>query len=304
MTLAQIKYFLTAVEMGSFSAAAEELYISQSSFSKQIKSLEDEIGAPLFLRANNRISLTEVGKAFLKYAHSLDSTYTSMRRHISTLLNADSKVAFTLGTLPLMHEYCIAEQLTRFQETAHDVQINIFEANQPYLLRGLDNGTLELAIVRMDYLSREKYKIFPLRVDHLELVCTTSVATRFAGRKISLRDLRDENFVILDDSDIYTLCMDCFRKADVTPKISYTTSRHLYLLSMVNSGLGMCLLPKDMVNTKMFPNLVSLHFEESAMTTIGIAQARDTEISAAAGLLYRYFTDSGLTAASESAAAK
>ena len=123
-------------------------------------------------------------------------------------------VAFTLGTLPLMHEYCIAEQLTRFQETAHDVQINIFEANQPYLLRGLDNGTLELAIVRMDYLSREKYKIFPLRVDHLELVCTASAATRFAGRKISLRDLRDENFVILDDSDIYTLCMDCFRKAE------------------------------------------------------------------------------------------
>ena len=64
MTIAQIKYFLSVLEHGSFSEAAEEMYISQSSFSKQIKNLETELGVALFLRSNAKVSLTPAGEIF------------------------------------------------------------------------------------------------------------------------------------------------------------------------------------------------------------------------------------------------
>ena len=68
MTIAQIKYFLAILEYSNFSNAAEEMYISQSSLSKQIKSLENELFITLFSLSNNKVSLSPGGKLFYKYA--------------------------------------------------------------------------------------------------------------------------------------------------------------------------------------------------------------------------------------------
>ena len=68
MNFNQLKYFVAIVEQGSFWAAALEEYISQSSLSKQIKALENELGVVLFKRSGNKITLTEAGQCFYEYA--------------------------------------------------------------------------------------------------------------------------------------------------------------------------------------------------------------------------------------------
>ena len=85
MTILQVKFFLAICEFGGFSAAADEMYISQSSLSKQIKSLETELGLPLFLRSNNKVSLTPGGEMFLTYARIFVNTYSDMVAHLSGL---------------------------------------------------------------------------------------------------------------------------------------------------------------------------------------------------------------------------
>ena len=85
MTIAQIKYFLAILEYSNFSNAAEEMYISQSSLSKQIKSLENELGITLFARSNNKVSLSPGGKLFYKYAKIISENYENLRREISAL---------------------------------------------------------------------------------------------------------------------------------------------------------------------------------------------------------------------------
>ena len=74
MTMAQIQHFLDIVNWGGFSAAVSETFISQSSLSKQIKSLESELNVQLFDRTNNKIALTPGGTAFLEYARKLNNT--------------------------------------------------------------------------------------------------------------------------------------------------------------------------------------------------------------------------------------
>lgn len=71
MNFNQLKYFVAIVEQGSFWAAALEEYISQSSLSKQIKTLENELGVVLFNRSGNKITLTEAGQCFYEYALKL-----------------------------------------------------------------------------------------------------------------------------------------------------------------------------------------------------------------------------------------
>ena len=75
MEIKQVQYFLTVAEAGSFSVAAEDLYISQSSLSKQIIALEKELGIPLFDRSKRKIALTPAGETYLKHARNIHAEY-------------------------------------------------------------------------------------------------------------------------------------------------------------------------------------------------------------------------------------
>ncbi|MEW7001368.1 LysR family transcriptional regulator [Serratia ureilytica] len=66
MNFRHIQAFLALVEEKHFGKAAKRIHITQSAFSMQIKALEEEIGAPLFIRNNRNVELTEVGEVFLK----------------------------------------------------------------------------------------------------------------------------------------------------------------------------------------------------------------------------------------------
>ena len=68
MNFRHIQAFLTLVEEKHFGKAAKLIHVTQSAFSMQIKALEEEIGAPLFIRTNRNVELTEVGEIFLKNA--------------------------------------------------------------------------------------------------------------------------------------------------------------------------------------------------------------------------------------------
>ena len=68
MTLQQLTYFLAAVEHGSFSAAAESLFMAQPSLSEQIRRLEAELGVALFARGGRGLELTEAGRLFRPHA--------------------------------------------------------------------------------------------------------------------------------------------------------------------------------------------------------------------------------------------
>lgn len=71
MELRQLRYFLKAMELSNFTEAAQQLYISQSTLSQQIKQLEDELGMPLFNRIGKRVTITEAGLLFAEYADNL-----------------------------------------------------------------------------------------------------------------------------------------------------------------------------------------------------------------------------------------
>lgn len=82
MTEEQISTFLVILQRGSFSAAAQELYISQPAITHRIKTLESELGVALFVRNNARAMLTPAGKAFAQEAQSLHNAFCNARSSV------------------------------------------------------------------------------------------------------------------------------------------------------------------------------------------------------------------------------
>lgn len=75
MELRELRYFLAVAQELNITKAAEYLYISQPSLSKQMQNLEKEVGKPLFVRSNRRITLTETGMLLKKRAEEILSLY-------------------------------------------------------------------------------------------------------------------------------------------------------------------------------------------------------------------------------------
>src|SRR5690625_2301958 len=120
MELRHIRYFLALAEELNFSRAAERLYIAQPPLSRQIKELEDKIGAKLFHRTNRQVELTNAGKVFLKKAyHILDQVEQAC---ISTRLSSTGREGeFHIGFNGAIHD--LIPTLQNYRELYPEVGI-------------------------------------------------------------------------------------------------------------------------------------------------------------------------------------
>lgn len=293
MTMAQIQHFLAIVNWGGFSAVASETFISQSSLSKQIKTLESELNVQLFDRTNNKIALTPGGRVFLEYAKKMDDIYNAMLLDMEQYNNA--KKTISVGILPLEQGYRLWERLTSYQVSMERVQVNITEDNQGKLMPLLDHGKLDFAIVRMDELDPEVYEFHPIYRDKLVLVYRDTQEGIPAQEPVPLSQLSHLPFVLMSaESVLHNLCVRQFHRENFHPSVIYTAARHRYLLNLVNSGLGVTILPKALVNTTLFPQLCCKELDQGLESLIGVVRLRHARLSAGAEHLYEFFAQQGI----------
>jgi len=136
MSLDAIRGFESAARHLSFTAAAEELCITQSAVSKQVKSLEDALGAPLFLRGGKGLSLTPQGRELYEAARASLSQLASA---VDRLLAVD-RASVAVTTTPSFAALWLAPKLAKFQqlEPAIDVRVDASEARVNLEREGLD----------------------------------------------------------------------------------------------------------------------------------------------------------------------
>ena len=289
MTYSQIHYFLTIEGSRSFSHAAEELFISQSSLSKQIKALEEELGVKLFIRTSSRVDLTASGEYFLEFAKKTRNDYLELVDKLSTI--DDTKTSrVKVGTLPFLAQYNLLGMMARFQEANDRIHLDILEREQKEIVYMLDNHVLDLAIARTDFMDMEKYEIKPLMDDALVLVCASGHPLSKL-ENVSMDQLKDETFILLDHkSTINRLCMDACRRSGFTPNVKYTLSGHELLLTMVSSGLGITLFPRRLVINDVSLQLAAVELKEPLVSSVALIRRKDKKASFGAERFFNTFT--------------
>lgn len=161
MELRELRYFLAIAREQSISKAAEFLYITQPSLSRQMQNLENEIGKQLFVRGNKKITLTETGILLRKRAEEILDLYektkselTSSNGNIAGDIYIGGGESYTLST--------IAKVAKSLQEEYPDVRFNIFSGDTEDVMDKLDKGLIDFGIlVEPADLSRYEYIRLP-----------------------------------------------------------------------------------------------------------------------------------------------
>ncbi|MCU1721398.1 LysR family transcriptional regulator [Pseudomonas sp. 5P_5.1_Bac1] len=242
MTLRQIRHFIAVAETGSISAAAQAVFISQSTLTLAIQQLEEEIGVSLFSRHAKGMTLTHQGHQFLRQAHLILATVDNAKR---SLQQSTDQVAgqLTIGVTSLVAGYYLADLLTRFQRAYPNVEIRVTEDERPYIEHLLVAGEIDVGVLILSNLE-----------DRLAL--QTEVLTHSPHRlwlpaqhpllerdSISLADVADEPLIQLNVDEMEQNARRMWAGAGLQARISLRTASTEAVRSLVAAGLGVSIQP-------------------------------------------------------------
>ena len=176
MELRQLRYFSAIAKHGSFSKAAEQVFVAQSALSHQLAQLESELGARLFHRSRRGVELTEAGRVFLAHATAILRQVEDARASVMNVAGEPSgKVVFGVPhsasnalALPLLQ--AVREQLPK-------VELELTEELTGNLVPQLRSGQINLAVL-FDDGTLDEFERTVLLDEHLSLISSATAADR------------------------------------------------------------------------------------------------------------------------------
>lgn len=236
MEFHQLEYFLAVAKYQSFTKAAEEINVSQSSLSIQIGKLEAELGVRLFERTTRSLFLTAVGKEFQPYALRMMADSKAAKVMIEQFISAD-RGTIKIGAFPGSRYFGFIDLVSQFKKISPNITFDIFEAECLGLLATLKSLEIDVAFLT-HYHETDGIHFYPLYDDHLVLALHQNhpLASRTS---ISLEELTSEPLIFNVETTVYKNALEAFDQLGLTPNIVLRTHGHLSsTLGFVSSGLG------------------------------------------------------------------
>jgi DNA-binding transcriptional LysR family regulator len=193
MDLVQLEHFLAVAEERTFTRAAERVFRTQPALSQSIKKLETELGAPLFMRDNGDVSLTEAGKLLEHYAQRMLKLRDEAARSIAQLQNLET------GTLSIAaHEsaalYLLPNAILHFLQLFPDVKVSVKRARLDEIPRMVLNREIQLGFLK-DAPAFQELESIDVHADRMALIA--SPRHRLAERTgVTVTDLDGVPFVV------------------------------------------------------------------------------------------------------------
>jgi len=201
-TLQQLRIVKTIAVENSFKTAAEVLFMSQPSLSKQVKLLENRLGILLFDRSNRKIKLTEGGKLFLQYADRTLSLCEETCRALNDLKNGD-RGNLTVGASQTIGTYFVPQIIALFAKNYPQIKLNVEVDSTRIITKRVIDRDIDIALVggQIPQELNEKLEIETFAEDELTLIVPKSHPFVTNNLKvITKEDLYHLNFITLNDS--------------------------------------------------------------------------------------------------------
>lgn len=278
MELRHLRYFVALSERRHFALAAEQVHVTQSTLSHQIKQLEDELDCRLFDRTSKQVSLTQAGSLFLTYAsqalNNVDAGIRTLRR-ASDQLSGEIRVGAGQSFCAWLIPTCVQA----FHSTHPEVRVVIEDVVASYLIDHLTSGELDLGIgYRPDGVSKIVFE--PLYNEELRLV--VPIGHPFAQRKrVRMVELHNQPLVLLRNTFGTRLLLDeCFESVGAEPKVIVETTSNVTSLALARAlNVGTIAADHPAVDS---PGLQVVAIESPTPSrTFGLMWKRDAEKSIA-----------------------
>jgi DNA-binding transcriptional LysR family regulator len=243
MELRHLRYFLVVGELLSFTKASAQLRIAQPALSRRIQDLEDEIGVDLLKRSPRGVSLTAEGKLFLEKTRSLLKLADDSVEQVRALARGQFG-ELHIGYSPSPTVEVLPPALAAFQKAFPHVNVILHDASRREIVDGLQDGTLELAI--MPDAANSQTPGIEFEVLRTYPICVTFAPTHpFARLKsIPLEKLANEPIVGYSRKDYpeyYPLIERLFLPLGLKPRIAVECDSASSLITAVETGRGVAL---------------------------------------------------------------
>ncbi|MXQ52154.1 LysR family transcriptional regulator [Shimazuella alba] len=278
MELLQLEYFRTVARLEHMTEAAGVLHITQSSLSKTIQRLEEDLGVALFDRNGRKLRLNEFGRSFLQRVERALLELEEGKREIVDLTSSD------YGTLSLAVNtaYILPDILHRFREIRPQVQFHVQQLQTHEMKKQMKKGEIDFCLSSPPIQGSEVVCDIVFQEEIYVIVPTTH---RFANRdRVGLSELKEERFVSLKKGYGIRDLMDIYcEKVGFVPENAYEGNEPATLSPLVQAGLGISFIPKSALQVWSPENIVFLQIKDPVcIREVGLSRHQSRYLSSAA----------------------
>ncbi len=253
----QLRIFYHAAKKLNFTAAANELFITQPAVTFQVKTFEEYCNLKLFKKRGRKIYLTDEGKALYEYAEKIFRYEKEIINVIDDMRELKRGV-LSLGTTKAYARYFMPLMISTFHENFPNIKIQLNEGSSLDMIYSLLDLKIEVAVIAKP-VDHPEVRFIPFSKEEMAII--TSADHPFAKKKaISIKQLAEEPFIMRENgSGTRKLVENLFDEEHCSPNVLMETSNTEFIKELVIRGEGVSFLVKEAVNAEI---------QEGKLTTV------------------------------------
>jgi DNA-binding transcriptional LysR family regulator len=285
MNIQKYMAFVKTVECGSFTKAAVALNYTQSGISRMIKDLETEWGVSLLERNRAGVSLTSDGLKLLPQLERICNEHRILMKQIEDLHDMQSGL-IRIGTFSSVATHWLPNMIKIFQKDYPKIHFELLLGDYTEIESWILEGRVDFGFLRLP--SKADLETIFLEQDRLLVIIPQDHPLANCD-KFPINELLNSPFMLLErgaNSDM----IEIFEKHQISPQVHFTTWDDYAIMSMVEKGLGISILP-ELILQRIPYQVIAKELEVPAFRKIGIAMREQKSLSLAVKRFLEYLPD-------------
>ena len=273
MQMREIEYVATVAEHGSFSKAAEKLFVSQPALSQSVQRLEEKLGVKLLNRAGNPVVLTDAGQQFMEQGYEILLAREMIYKKMADVKNMASG-KLTIGISQFYGKYYISRLLPLFNKKYPGIKVHITEEISSVLEEMILQGKIDFGIFSLPISSRKiRYEtifaeeiLFAAPKGH-PITKHTNPGKSTTIPKVNLSLFSGEDFIMVKEGQrLHTIGMELCKKAGFVPRVVFESRNTETVNAFIAGGMGVGFIP-EAIRKYSLPEHRALYFHLKGMET-------------------------------------
>lgn len=265
MNLQKYLSFVKTVEYGSFTKAAEILSYTQSGISRMIADLEKEWGVILLERNKNGVKPTSDGMKLLPYAQNLCIDFDKLKMQVDELNGLQSGL-IRIGTFSSVATHWLPNIIKEFQKDYPNIDYELLLGDYTEIEEWIHTGRVDCGFLRLP--THPEFETIFLQKDKLMAIIPENHSLKDCN-KFPVTALCNEPFMLLEKGAKAEIS-EIFERNNLTPNVKFTTWDDYAVMSMVESGLGIAILP-ELILKRVPYRIIAKELDVPAYRNIGLA---------------------------------
>lgn len=273
------------VELGGFTKAAQALGYTQSSVSQMIASLENELSVKLLTRSRSGVKLTLEGEELYPLIEQTIFKYQAMLEKVNEIRGLETGI-IRVGTISSITCHWMPQLIRGFQALYPKVQFLFHQGDYTSIPEWIKTGAVDFGFVSP--LAAPELKTMPIKSG--EMLAVLPLNHPLAGhRSIRLEEIAGDPYILIEQG-LYNESLNAFRDAGLVPDIKFTVHDDYAIMTMVEAGLGVSVLP-ELVLRRTNYRIVKLPLDPPVYRTLTIGYKDKHSLPIASQYFIQYLTE-------------